>query len=299
MTPGQYLCYPLLLLSLKRPASAGVFIEENSKILFNRGYIEMKFEKVIVETGENHVAVLTLNRPESMNTFSSQMAAELAQAFKELDADPSARVILLRGAGRAFSVGIDVNEMAGKTALEYRSWIEDMERPLVAISRMKKPVIAQLHGVAAANGMGLVAAADLVIAADNARMGLTAINVGLNCVGPVIPVARCVGRKKALELLLYGNLIKPPEALALGLINRIVPRDQIESEALAWAEELAKKSPIAVQLAKTSFYNSEDMNYEQQFAYMNEAFARLCTTDDAKEGVSAFFEKRNPVWQEK
>jgi len=144
-----------------------------------------------------------------------------------------------------------------------------------------------------------VAAADLVIAADNARMGLTAINVGLNCVGPVIPVARCVGRKKALELLLYGNLIKPPEALALGLINRIVPRDEIDSEALAWAEELAKKSPIAVQLAKTSFYNSEDMNYEQQFAYMNEAFARLCTTDDAKEGVNAFFEKRNPVWQEK
>ncbi len=259
----------------------------------------MKFEKVIVETGENHVAVLTLNRPESMNTFSSQMAAELTQALTELDSDPSVRVILLRGAGRAFSVGIDVNELAGKTAIEYRQWIEEMERPLVTISKLKKPVIAQLHGVAAANGMGLVAAADLVIAADNARMGLTAINVGLNCVGPVIPVARCVGRKKALELLLYGNLIKPPEALALGLINRIVPRDEIDSQALAWAEELAKKSPIAVQLAKTSFYNSEDMNYEQQFAYMNEAFARLCTTDDAKEGVNAFFEKRNPVWQEK
>ena len=259
----------------------------------------MKFEKVIVETGENHVAILTLNRPESMNTFSSQMAAELTQALTELDSDPSVRVILLRGAGRAFSVGIDVNELAGKTAIEYRQWIEEMERPLVTISRLKKPVIAQLHGVAAANGMGLVAAADLVIAADNARMGLTAINVGLNCVGPVIPVARCVGRKKALELLLYGNLIKPPEALALGLINRIVPRDEIDSQALAWAEELAKKSPIAVQLAKTSFYNSEDMNYEQQFAYMNEAFARLCTTDDAKEGVNAFFEKRNPVWQEK
>jgi enoyl-CoA hydratase/carnithine racemase len=273
--------------------------EENFQDSFKKGNIQMKFEKVIVETGENHVAVLTLNRPESMNTFSSQMAAELTQALTELDSDPSVRVILLRGAGRAFSVGIDVNELAGKTAIEYRQWIEEMERPLVTISRLKKPVIAQLHGVAAANGMGLVAAADLVIAADNARMGLTAINVGLNCVGPVIPVARCVGRKKALELLLYGNLIKPPEALALGLINRIVPRDEIDSQALAWAEELAKKSPIAVQLAKTSFYNSEDMNYEQQFAYMNEAFARLCTTDDAKEGVNAFFEKRNPVWQEK
>ena len=259
----------------------------------------MKFEKVIVETGENYVGILTLNRPENMNTFSSQMAAELTEALLELDSDPKVRVILLRGAGRAFSVGIDVNELEGKTAIEYRQWIEKMELPLVTISKLKKPVIAQLHGVAAANGMGLVAAADLVIAADNARMGLTAINVGLNCVGPVIPVARCVGRKKALELLLYGNLIKPPEALALGLINKIVPKDEIESQALEWAEELAKKSPIAVQIAKTSFYHSEDMNYEQQFAYMNEAFARLCTTDDAKEGVNAFFEKRNPVWQEK
>jgi enoyl-CoA hydratase/carnithine racemase len=259
----------------------------------------MKFEKVIVETGENHVGILTLNRPENMNTFSSQMAAELNQALLELDSDPSVRVILLRGAGRAFSVGIDVNELAGKTPIEYRQWIEEMERPLVTISRLKKPVIAQLHGVAAANGMGLVAAADLVIAADNSRMGLTAINVGLNCVGPVIPVARCVGRKKALELLLYGNLIKPPEALALGLINKIVPKDEIDAQALEWAEELAKKSPIAVQIAKTGFYQSEDMSYEQQFAYMNEAFARLCTTDDAKEGVNAFFEKRNPVWQEK
>jgi len=259
----------------------------------------MKFEKVIIETGKNHVATLTLNRPESMNTFSSQMAAELNQALIDLDSDPLIRVILLKGSGRAFCAGIDVNELAGKTAIEYREWIEKMERPLVTISKLKKPVIAQLHGVAAANGMGLIAAADLVIAADNSRMGLTAINVGLNCIGPIIPVARCIGRKKALELLLYGKLIKAPEALSLGLINKIVAKDELEAQALNWAEELAQKSPIAVQIAKTGFYHSEDMNYDDQFAYMNEAFARLCTTDDAKEGVNAFFEKRSPVWQEK
>ncbi|MBU1342245.1 MAG: enoyl-CoA hydratase/isomerase family protein [Proteobacteria bacterium] len=259
----------------------------------------MKFEQIIVETGKNNVGTLTLNRPESMNTFSSQMAEELNQGLRDLDSDPSVRVILLKGAGRAFCAGIDVNELAGKTAIEYREWIEKMERPLVSISKLKTPVIAQLQGVAAANGMGLIAAADLVIAADNSRMGLTAINVGLNCVGPVIPVARCVGRKKALELLLYGKLIKAPEALSLGLINKIVPKDELESLALLWAEELAQKSPIAVQIAKTAFYRSEDMNYEEQFAYMNEAFARLCTTDDAKEGVMAFFERRNPVWKER
>lgn len=259
----------------------------------------MTYETLLVETSDNHVGTLTLNRPESLNTFNSQMAAELDLALEELDADPKVRVILLKGAGRAFCAGIDVNELAGKTAIEYREWIGRMERPLVRISNLKTPVIAQLNGFAAANGMGLIAACDLVIAEDSSKMGLTAINVGLNCVGPVIPVARCVGRKKALELLLYGRLIKAPEALALGLINKIVPREELESQALAWAEELAQKSPIAVQIAKTAFYASEDMNYSAQFDYMNEAFARLCTADDAKEGVNAFFEKRNPVWQEK
>ena len=259
----------------------------------------MTYEKVIVEKIESRIGEITLNRPDHLNTFSSQMAAELIAALDELETDNDVRVILIKGAGKAFCAGIDVNELAGKSAMEYRDWIERMERPLIAISKMNKPVIAQLHGIAAANGMGLVAAADLVIADENARMGLTAINVGLNCVGPVIPVARCVGRKKALELLFYGNLIRTSEALSLGLINKVVPKGTLDVEARAWAKELSQKSPVAVQIAKTAFYKSEDMAYEKQFAYMNEAFARLCTTDDAKEGVSAFFEKRKPVWQEK
>jgi enoyl-CoA hydratase/carnithine racemase len=259
----------------------------------------MSYEKVIVEKGPKFVGAITLNRPEHLNTFDSTMARELQEALLALDADQEVRVVLIKGAGKAFCAGIDVNELAGKTTMEYQSWIERMEQPLVAISSMKKPVIAQLHGVAAANGMGLVAASDLVIAAENAKMGLTAINVGLNCVGPVIPVARCVGRKKALELLLYGNLIKMPEAMAMGLVNRIVGKDELEAEARRWAEELAQKSPIAVQIAKTAFYNAEDLDYRKQFAYMNEAFARLCSTEDAKEGVQAFFQKRLPKWQEK
>lgn len=258
----------------------------------------MEFEKIIVEKSGSHVASITLNRPGSLNTFNSQMARELNEAFLLLDQDPTVRVILVKGSGKAFCAGIDVNELAGKSAMEFRDWIGRMERPLVTISTLKKPVIVQLHGVAAANGMGLVAAADLVIAGEGSRMGLTAINVGLNCIGPVIPVARCVGRKKALELLYYGNLIKAPEALSLGLINRIVPDGDLESEALQWAKELALKSPLALQIAKTAFYRSEDMDYDKQFAYMNEAFARLCTTDDAKEGVAAFFEKRTPEWKE-
>jgi enoyl-CoA hydratase/carnithine racemase len=226
------------------------------------------------------------------------MAAELVEALVSLDEDEAVRVVIVKGAGKAFCAGIDVNELADKSTLEYRAWIEHMEQPLITIARMKKPVIAQVQGVAAANGMGLVAAADLAIAAENTKMGLTAINVGLNCVGPVLPVARCVGRKKALELLLYGELIKADEARQLGLINRVVAKDELETEAMVWAEELAKKSPIAVQIAKKAFYSSEDMDYFRQFDLMNEAFARLCSSADAKEGVQAFFEKRNPVWKQ-
>lgn len=259
----------------------------------------MAYTHLIVEVGTGFVATVTLNRPEQLNTFNSLLAEELATALLALDADPLVRVVLVKGAGKAFCAGIDINELADKSAMEYREWIEHMEQPLVTISRMKKPVIAQVHGVAAANGMGLVAAADLVIAAINTKMGLTAINVGLNCVGPIIPVARCIGRKKALELLLCGELIRAPEAQAMGLINRVVEMDALEAEARSWAETLAKKSPLAMQIAKKAFYASEDMDYYRQFDLMNEAFARLCTTRDAKEGVRAFFEKRIPRWQER
>jgi len=257
----------------------------------------MTFETVLIETNENFVGIITLNRPDQLNTFTSLMAGELHAAFLAMEADAAVRVILLKSSGRAFCAGIDVNELEGKSATEYREWIEWMEQPLVAISAMKKPVIAQLQGVATANGMGLAAAADLVIASERIKMGLTAINVGLNCVGPILPVARCVGRKKALELLLYGTLLKAEEAMNLGLVNRVVAHDELDEEALRWAEDLAKRSPLAVQNAKSAFYSSEDMDYQRQFQYMNEAFARLCTTDDAKEGVTAFLAKRNPEWK--
>ena len=255
-------------------------------------------EHLILGKGDNFVGSITLNRPENLNTFNSPMAGELSEALLDMDADLNVRVIVVKGAGKAFCAGIDVNELADKSTLEYRAWIEHMEQPLITIARMKKPVIAQVQGVAAANGMGLVAAADLAIAAENTKMGLTAINVGLNCVGPVIPVARCVGRKKALELLLYGNLIKADEAKELGLINRIVAKDDLEEQTMAWAAELAQKSPVAVQIAKKAYYSSEDMDYFRQFDLMNEAFARLCSSHDAKEGVNAFFEKRKPVWKQ-
>ena len=256
-------------------------------------------ETVVVERLKDCIGEITLNRADALNTFTLALASELNEALLELDADPSVRVVILKGAGKAFCAGIDVGDFFGKSTLAYKEWIASMETPLIAISRMKTPVIAQVHGVAAANGAGLLAACDLAIAADNARMGLTAINVGLNCVGPVIPVTRSVGRKRAMELLLYGELIKAPAALEMGLINKVVPADDLEMEARRWAAVLAAKSPVAVQIAKSAFYAAADLSYDKAFEYMNEAFARLCSSEDAKEGVSAFLEKRKPSWKER
>ena len=258
----------------------------------------MSYASVLTEVTDDFVGTITLNRAKALNTFTTQMATDLYQALNEFDADSRVRVIIIKGSGKAFCAGIDVNELFGKSTLEYQKWIELMESPLGLISRMKKPVIAQLHGVAAANGLGLVAACDLAVAADNARMGLTAINVGLNCVGPVVPIARLVGRKRALELLLFGELIPAARALEMGLINRICKADELDREVHEWAAQLAKKSPVAVQIAKKSFYSAEDMDYQRAFEYMNEAFARLCSTEDAKEGVTAFLEKRQPNYKE-
>ncbi len=257
----------------------------------------MAYDNLIVATDNNHIGSITLNQPDRLNTFTTPMANELHLALRQLEDDDNVRVILIKGEGKAFCAGIDLNELEGKSPLEYKAWIERMERPFVTISEMKTPTIAQVQGVAAANGMGLAVSADLTIAAEHCKMGLTAINVGLNCVGPVIPVSKIVGRKNALELLLYGNLIKAEEAFRLGLVNHIVPADKLEEAAYNWAKELAQKSPLAVQIAKTAFYRAEDMGYQQQFDSMNDAFARLCTTEDAQEGVNAFLEKRRPVWK--
>ena len=259
----------------------------------------MKYEHLMLETDNNYVGRITLNRPEQLNTFNTTMAKELDQALQELEDDDQVRVGIIKGSGKVFCAGIDLNEFPGRTPIGYRQWIECMEQSFVSISRMNKPIIAQVHGVAAANGAGLVAAADLAIAAEESKIGLTAINVGLNCIGPVVAVSRSIGRKKALELLFFGEMIKAEEALNMGLLNKVVPSDQLEQEAETWATTLAQKSPLALQNAKKSFYNAADMEYEKAFQFMNEAFARLCTTEDASEGISAFKEKREPKWKER
>ncbi len=256
----------------------------------------MSYETILVEK-KDYIGVITLNRPEQMNTFNVPLSTELNAALLDMENDPEIRVVIIKGAGRAFCAGIDVNDLKGKTPLEYKNWVDNMEQMSLTIASMGKPVIASAHKIAVANGVGIIASADLAIAEEGTRFGTTAINVGLFCMGPAVPLARSVGRKKALELLLTGDLIEAEEAERIGLINKVVPKGELEAETWRMAEKLASKSPLALQLGKKSFYAMSDMEYGKAFELVNNHFATLCTTEDAHEGVDAFLNKREPEWK--
>jgi len=256
----------------------------------------LNYETILVEKKE-HVGIITLNRPENLNTFNAVLATELVNALENMEKDEDVRVVVIKGNGRAFCAGIDVTELEGKTPLELYDWHEWMGKAGLVISKMRKPVIVSTHKICVANGVGIVASADLAITSDDTKFGLTAVNVGLFCIGPAVPVIRNLGRKKALELLLTGKLISAEEALNIGLVNQVVPRDKLEEETMKLAEEIAAKSPLAVQLGKMSFYKMADLEYEKALEVTNNHFVLLCTTEDSKEGVDAFFNKRKPEWK--
>jgi len=258
----------------------------------------MSYQTVIVEQ-KGHVGVITLNRPKAMNTFSSEMARELNHALIQLDNDKAIRVVVVKGAGKAFSVGIDISEFFGKSLREYREWVGLMEQMNHAIADMKKPIIASVHGFAVANGAGLVAACDLAVVAAGTKIGTTAINVGLFCMGPAVPLSRSLGRKRCMEMLLTGDMVSAEDAERWGLVNKVVPLEQLEEATMALANKLAEKSPLALQMGKQAFYGMSDMEFGKALQYSNEVFAALCMTEDATEGINAFLEKRKPDWKER
>lgn len=262
------------------------------------GGMAMSYSTVLIER-KGHIGTVILNRPEYMNTFSSEMADELNAALVELDMEQDVRVIVLKGSGKAFCVGIDVSEFHGKSHAQYLEWVTRMEKVIITISGMKKPVIASAHGYAVANGAGLIAACDLAIVAEGTKIGATAVNVGLFCMGPAVPISKILGRKRALEMVLTGDLIDASKALEWGLVNQVVPSGKLQEETERLAEKLALKSPLAVQMGKRAFYGMSDMELSKAVEYSNEVFASLCITEDASEGVDAFLNKRMPVWKEK
>ena len=258
----------------------------------------MSYTNVIVEK-QDYIGQITLNKPAEMNLFDVPFARELNDALAEMDKDPEVRVVVIKAAGKHFSTGIAVAEFKNKTHKELREFISLMDEHNHTIAKMKKPVIASVKGYALANGAGLVFACDLAVAAEDAKVGTTAINVGLICLGPAVPLLRSLGRKKALEMVLAGDMLTATEAEGLGLVNKVVPKDKLEEATMELAGKLAVKSPLALQIGKSGIYAMQDIPYHQSIDYLSELFAALCSTEDAEEGVQAFLEKRKPLWRER
>jgi enoyl-CoA hydratase/carnithine racemase len=258
----------------------------------------MSYQTIVLEK-RDRIGIITLNRPDKFNTFSTQLARELNDTLHQLDDDKDVSVIIVKGAGKAFSTGIDITEFPGKNKEEYKEWISLMDAMHLTIASMAKPVIAMVHGYAVANGAGLLAAADFAVVAEGTKIGTTAINVGLLCTGPIIPITYGMGKKKSLEMLLSGDMIDASEAEKLGLVNRVVPQEKLEEETMAFAQKLLSKSPLAIKIGKQFYYKTMDMPFGERFDHSSQVFSDLCTSEDAREGIEAFLSKRKPEWKGK
>ncbi len=246
----------------------------------------------------DNIGVITLNNPEKHNTFNIPFARALNDALWEFEQNDKVKLVVIQAEGKNFSTGIALNEFNNKSSQEYRKFLHLMDEHNHTIAQMRKIVIASVQGYAVANGAGLAFASDFTIAAENAQFGTTAINVGLICLGPAVPLMKIVGRKKTLEFILTGKIVPAEEAHRLGIVNEVVPIAELKEHTMKFAQKMAAKSPLALQIGKWGVYQMQDLPYHQAIDYMGELFSSLCTTEDAGEGVKAFLEKRKPVWKE-
>jgi enoyl-CoA hydratase/carnithine racemase len=245
------------------------------------------------------IATVTINRPEARNALNSPTLAELNAIFAELAADPSVRVVVLRGAGNAaFSAGADLKEVAAIADLparrRYFGAVADL---LETIHRMPQPVIARVAGFALAGGMGLAVGCDFVIAAENAIFGLPEITLGLFPMVVMAPILRLCGPRAAIELALTGERIDARRARELGLVTRVVALDDLDAEVARLANQLASYSPLVLGMGKRAIYESAAMDYVGALTYLREMVAMVSTSEDFAEGVRAFLEKRKPSFR--
>jgi len=252
-------------------------------------------EDLLVHVGPP-AARITLNRPEKRNALSLALMEELISALDEVSAVPEVRAIVIEGAGPAFSAGHDLGEMVGRDAAFYDRLFDVCTVMMERIHRVPQPVIAKVHGIATAAGCQLVAACDLAVAADGTRFATPGVKIGLFCSTPMVPVSRAVGRKRALELLLTGEPIDAATACDWGLVNRVVPADELEEAVTAIVERIAASSPLTVRIGKEAFYRQLELDEHGAYDLTRRVMAANAQAADAQEGMGAFLEKRHPTW---
>jgi enoyl-CoA hydratase len=249
-------------------------------------------------TKEDGYAVVQLHRPDVLNALNIKLMEELVDALENLDRDSDIRCIIITGNEKAFAAGADIKEMADATAVDML--LRDQFARWDRIRKIKKPLIAAVSGFALGGGCELMMACDIVIASETARIGQPEINIGvIPGAGGTQRLTRAVGKAKAMELVLTGNMISPHEALQWGLINKVVPAEYYMEEAKNIAREIASKPPLAVRLAKESVLKAFDTTIEAGLEFERKNFYLLFASDDQKEGMKAFTEKRKPEWKGK
>ncbi|MBS7616821.1 enoyl-CoA hydratase/isomerase family protein [Candidatus Bathyarchaeota archaeon] len=260
----------------------------------------MEFKYIIYEKNEG-VATITLNRPEALNAFSEEVINEVIRALEDVKADENIRVVVLTGAGeKAFSAGADIKAMKGMNALKARKLSQTGEKLCVALENLEKPVIAAINGYALGGGLEVAMACDLRIASENARMGQTEINIGLiPGWGGTQRLTRLIGMTKAKELVFTGKIIDAKTAEQLGLVNMVVPQDKFRETVQQFAVELAQKAPVAIKVAKALINKGAEASLDAALALESEGFGVVASSEDLQEGVSAFIEKRKPVFKGK
>jgi enoyl-CoA hydratase/carnithine racemase len=255
---------------------------------------------ILLEEQADGVLRLTLNRPQARNALSVALMTEMLEALGRAAADPAIRVVAVAGAGPAFCAGHDLRELREDPGREaYQRVFALCSELMLAIVRLPKPVIAEVHGVATAAGCQLVATCDLAIAAEEARFATPGVDIGLFCSTPMVALTRAVGRKAAMEMLLTGELIDAAAARALGLINRVVPRERLREAVDALARQIAAKSALTVKIGKEAFYRQAELDLASAYRYAAEVMTTNMLARDAGEGIDAFLAKRAPVWQDR
>jgi enoyl-CoA hydratase/carnithine racemase len=254
----------------------------------------------LLRSDNGGVATLTLNRPQQFNALSCSLLQTLQHTLDAIGDDPTIRVVVLSGNGRAFCAGHDLKEMRAQHDSEFVEKVFAMcSQVMLTLTRMPQPVIARVHGFAFAAGCQLVAQSDLAVASHTATFATSGVKFGLFCNTPGVALARNVSRKHALEMLLTGEPIDAAAALARGLVNRVVGPDALDAEISELCEAIIDKTPVAVAAGKRTFYEQLEVGLEKAYALATQSMVCNMMTDDAAEGIDAFAAKRKPVWRGK
>ncbi len=254
---------------------------------------------VETQLSDGQIATLTINRPSAFNALSVEVMQALTAEIRHASDQDDIRVIVIAGAGNAFSAGHDLGELHGQCGIDDANGIFAICTELMlTMMESPKPVIARVHGVAAAAGCQLVAAADLAVAAEGARFGVSGVNLGLFCSTPMVALTRNVPRKVAMEMLLTGAFIDAETARRQGLVNRVVPAEKLDEAVAELATSIAAKSPLAIALGKRLFYEQLESSLHVAYENAGAAMAQNLISEDAKAGIRAFLDKTPaPQWK--